>query len=101
MHEIRIVDIAIDRTINPASQITSLNRNNDSYTFTGLVNIDRPYAVNGLNQYSSAGSAVFTYDTSDCLSTGASRRQNLGQAPPTATSSATAPAPTPMTPRTG
>lgn len=30
---------------NPASPITSETRNNDSYAFTGLVNVDRPYAA--------------------------------------------------------
>ncbi len=32
-------------------------RGTNSYKFTDLVNISRPYAVNELNQYSSAGSA--------------------------------------------
>ncbi len=58
---------------NPASQITSQTRDNDSYAFTGLVNVDRPYAVNGLNQYNSAGAATFTYDANGNLITDGTR----------------------------
>ncbi len=47
---------------NPASQITSETRSNDSYAWTDHVNIDRNYTTNGLNQYSAAGSASFTHD---------------------------------------
>lgn len=47
---------------NPASQVTSRTRDNDQYAFTGHVNVDRDYAVNGLNQYTSAGPASFAYD---------------------------------------
>jgi RHS repeat-associated protein len=48
--------------LNPASQITSETRSNDSYAFGPISAVNRPYAVNGLNQYSSAGPATFTYD---------------------------------------
>ena len=51
-----------DFTRNPASQIVTETRNNDAYAWTGHVNIDRAYATNGLNQYTSAGPASFTYD---------------------------------------
>ena len=47
---------------NPASQITSDARSNSSYSWTGAVTVNRGYAVNGLNQYTGAGSANFTYD---------------------------------------
>ena len=47
---------------NAASQIVSEARDNDSYAWTGAVDVDRDYAVNGLNQYTSAGSASFAYD---------------------------------------
>lgn len=47
---------------NPASQITSRTRDNDAYAFTGYVNVNRGYARNGLNQYTSAGPATFGYD---------------------------------------
>jgi RHS repeat-associated protein len=52
---------------NPASQITTLTRSNDSYAWTGHVSVDRAYAVNGLNQYTSAGSAAFGYDANGNL----------------------------------
>jgi len=52
---------------NPASQITTRTRDNDDYRFTGNVNVDRSYARNGLNQYTSAGSASFSYDANGNL----------------------------------
>jgi len=52
---------------NPASQIASETRDNDAYAFNGLVNVNRAYAVNGLNQYSTAGTATFTYDANGNL----------------------------------
>lgn len=47
---------------NPASQITSAPRTNDAYSWTGSVSVNRPYSSNGLNQYTVAGPASFTYD---------------------------------------
>jgi RHS repeat-associated protein len=48
---------------NPASQIVTKTRSNDAYRFTGYVDVPgRLYTVNGLNQYTAAGSASFTYD---------------------------------------
>lgn len=47
---------------NPAGQITSLPRSNDVYAWTGVVNVNRNYTSNGLNQYTAAGTASFTYD---------------------------------------
>jgi RHS repeat-associated protein len=52
---------------NPAGQITTRTLSNDSFAFTGHVNVDRNYAANGLNQYTSAGSASFSYDTNGNL----------------------------------
>lgn len=52
---------------NPESQIVSRTRDNDDYRFTGHVNVDRSYATNGLNQYTSAGSAGFSYDANGNL----------------------------------
>lgn len=52
---------------SPASQITSETRDNDNYAWTGAVAVDRAYAVNGLNQYTSAGPASFTYDANGNL----------------------------------
>jgi RHS repeat-associated protein len=59
---------------NPAGQIVSQTRSNDGYAWAGAYTINRPYTTNGLNQYSAAGSAAFTYDangnlTSDGLAT--------------------------------
>jgi RHS repeat-associated protein len=48
--------------LNPASQIISEARSSDAYVYGGLVSVNRTYAVNGLNQYTSAGPASFTYD---------------------------------------
>lgn len=47
---------------NPASQITDLSRSNDACSFTGLYNINRPYASNGLNQLTSSSSVTLGYD---------------------------------------
>ncbi len=55
-------DVTSTFAYNPASQIVTKTRSNDAYAFTGYVSVSRPYAVNGLNQYATAGSATFTYD---------------------------------------
>jgi RHS repeat-associated protein len=47
---------------NPASQITSLKKSNNLFVFNGAYNVSRNYTVNGLNQYTGAGSASFGYD---------------------------------------
>lgn len=52
---------------NDASQIASETRDNDSYAWRGAVAVDRGYAVNGLNQYTTAGPASFTYDANGNL----------------------------------
>jgi RHS repeat-associated protein len=52
---------------NPASQITQSSISNDSYAYTGAYNVNRNYAVNGLNQYVSAGPANFSYDANGNL----------------------------------
>ncbi|MCI4590388.1 hypothetical protein MOK15_09810 [Sphingobium sp. BYY-5] len=48
---------------NPANQISSRTASNDTYAWNGVYNINRAYTVNGLNQYTSAGAASFSYDT--------------------------------------
>jgi RHS repeat-associated protein len=55
-------DVTATFAYNPADEIVTKTRSNDAYQFTGYVNVNRPYAVNGLNQYATAGSASFTYD---------------------------------------
>jgi len=58
---------------NAAGQIGSISRDNDAYAWTGAYNTARPYATNGLNQYSTtgqpntAGSVRFTYDANGNL----------------------------------
>ena len=52
---------------NPASQITTSTHSNDGYAFNGYVNVNRGYTHNGLNQYTAAGSASFTYDANGNL----------------------------------
>lgn len=52
---------------NPASQIGTLTRNNDGYAWNGHYNVDRTYASNGLNQYTTAGGAAFAYDANGNL----------------------------------
>jgi RHS repeat-associated protein len=62
-----IGDIARSYSHNPASQIVNRTASNDTYAFTGDVNLNRAYATNGLNQYKSAGPATFTYDANGNL----------------------------------
>lgn len=52
---------------NPASQISSLSKSNNSFVFQGTYNVNRGYSVNGLNQYASAGQANFAYDANGNL----------------------------------
>lgn len=49
-------------TYNAAGQILTRSSSNDSYAWRDAANVDRGYAVNGLNQYTSAGSTTFGYD---------------------------------------
>ncbi|WP_269514511.1 RHS repeat-associated core domain-containing protein [Brevundimonas subvibrioides] len=60
-------DITTGFAYNPASQVVSRSQSNDAYRFTGLANVSRTYAVNGLNQYTTAGPASFTYDANGNL----------------------------------
>ena len=60
-------DVAFTYGYTPASQIAQQNRDNDSYAWTAHFNVDRTYAANGLNQYTSAGPASFAYDANGNL----------------------------------
>jgi RHS repeat-associated protein len=51
----------------PASQVRSRSGSNDGYAWTGSVAVNRPYSVNGQNQYTAAGPASFTYDANGNL----------------------------------
>jgi RHS repeat-associated protein len=56
-------------TRNPASGIQTATRSNDAYTWLGHYAVNRGYTTNGLNQYSAAGGAGFTYDANGNLIT--------------------------------
>ena len=60
-------DVTTTFAYNPASQVISRTPTNNAYQFTGLINVTRAYAVNGLNQYTSAGPASFIYDANGNL----------------------------------
>ena len=47
---------------SPANQLTQLAKSNNAFVFAGVYNVNRPYSVNGLNQYTAAGTASFAYD---------------------------------------
>jgi RHS repeat-associated protein len=55
------------RKLNPASQIVNESRDNDAYAWRGAFAVNRGYLVNGLNQYTAAGTAGFTYDANGNL----------------------------------
>jgi len=52
---------------NPADQLVSKPRSNGAYAWSGAVAVNRAYAANGLNQYTSAGPATFGYDANGNL----------------------------------
>lgn len=56
-------------TYNPASQIVGSVRNSDAYVWRDAIVANRNYAVNGLNQYTTAGPANFAYDANGNLTT--------------------------------
>ena len=62
-------DLTTSFGYNPASQIVSRTLSNDAYRFTSHRNTNLLYAVNGLNQYGSAGSDRFSYDANGNLIT--------------------------------
>ena len=55
-------DVSFTYGYTPASQIAQQSRDSDSYAWTAHFNVDRNYTTNGLNQYTGAGPASFTYD---------------------------------------
>jgi RHS repeat-associated protein len=66
-------DITHTLSYNPASQIAERTNSNDAYAYTGELDVDRTYAANGLNQYTSAGPANFTYDANGNLTSDGTR----------------------------
>jgi RHS repeat-associated protein len=55
-------DVTYGLGYSPANQIVTRSTSNDAYAFGGAVNVNRNYAANGLNQYSSAGPDTFSHD---------------------------------------
>lgn len=55
-------DLNLGFTYNPAGQIAGNTRSNDSYAWTASANVDRAYAVNGLNQMTVVGGGSLGYD---------------------------------------
>ncbi len=55
-------DLLSTFSYNPSSQIISRTLSNNAYAWVDDVDVNRNYATNGLNQYTSAGPASFTYD---------------------------------------
>jgi RHS repeat-associated protein len=66
-------DVAFTYARNPAGQIASVTRNNDAFAWTGAYTVSRPYTTNGLNQYSTAGTATFAYDLNGNLTSDGTR----------------------------
>jgi RHS repeat-associated protein len=60
-----------DFLYTPAGQLHREARSNDGYAWTGGVAVSRDYVRNGLNQYSSAGTATFAYDANGNLTSAA------------------------------
>jgi RHS repeat-associated protein len=60
-------NVAATLTLNAASQIFYETGNNNAYAYGGLVTVNRSYSTNGLNQYTVAGPATFTYDANGNL----------------------------------
>ncbi len=57
------------RKLNSANEIVYESRDNDAYAWRGAIAVNRGYQINGLNQYTTAGSASFTYDANGNLTT--------------------------------
>jgi RHS repeat-associated protein len=60
-------DQSLGFAYNPALQIVSRTSANDAYASNTFYPVNRAYAVNGLNQYLSAGPATFQYDANGNL----------------------------------
>ena len=60
-------DQTLGFTYNPASQIVTRSASNDGLVSNSAYPVNRNYAVNGLNQYTAAGPATFTYDANGNL----------------------------------
>ncbi|MDT8757592.1 hypothetical protein MZO42_02675 [Sphingomonas psychrotolerans] len=56
-------------TYNPAGQIATATRSNDTYAWNDHYNVDRSYGANGLNQATNAGAVSLGYDGRGNLTT--------------------------------
>jgi len=60
-------DITSSFGYNPAKQLTSFARNNDSYAYAAYVADTKTYSVNGLNQYTAVSGSPLGYDSNGNL----------------------------------
>jgi RHS repeat-associated protein len=56
---------------NPANQVVARSLSNDGYAWAGAANVTRSYGVNGLNQYTTAGTLSLSYDANGNLTSDA------------------------------
>jgi RHS repeat-associated protein len=61
-------DLSLGLGYNPAGQIASMTRSNDSYAWTSSVDQNLAYTVNGLNQMASVAGGTLSYDARGNLS---------------------------------
>lgn len=66
-------DTSYSYTYNPASQIESLTRTNDSYAYSASVSGSLAYQVNGLSQYTTVNSNSYGYDLNGNLTSDGGR----------------------------
>jgi RHS repeat-associated protein len=55
-------DLTHGFSYNPAGQIAGTTRSNDSYAWPDSADVNRAYAVNGLNQMTTVGGFTYSYD---------------------------------------
>ena len=58
----RVAGVGTPIAYNPASQLGSITRSNDTYAWSQHANADRAYTANGLNQYATVAGGSLTYD---------------------------------------
>ena len=62
-------DVAWTFGYSVSGQLANTTRDNDAYAWNGHADVERLYAVNGLNQYTTVGAASPTYDANGNLIT--------------------------------
>jgi len=58
-----VSDVTFDYTLNPAGEIASATRSNDSYAYTGHANANVTGTANGLNQLTAVGGVSNSHDS--------------------------------------